>query len=322
MTGAASSALWGPPPGAPALPQTAAASAMPQQGPPLGVPQPWAAPGHDLPFDAGGAQRAQAGAQELRLLLERCLATQSSNPWWASLFWKGVADAYAGGRLDSAVMALMSGYGFPVVPPESMGPPRDDLVASLRSLEIASAAPHGSGGQGSAGGNFDISSTERWHTTLPPDLKRAATDIYKNIRACGSTTLREWLLQNFTGNKASHTWTDLWTLAAQLDFTIANASAPGEAAKLRLLATDDVVEIGLRRLASHVYETRTHDHAGAAAMLAVPSEATVFSKNEHQRDERVAAASKKPKKGEGKGTGKGKGKDKGKGAGTPAPDVI
>ena len=235
---------------------------------------------------------------------------------------------------NGAAMALMSGYGFPVVPPESMGPPRDDLVASLRSLEMAGAAPHGSGGQGSVGGNFAISSTERWHTTLPPDLKRAATDIYKNIRACGSTTLREWLLQNCTGNKASHTWTDLWTLAAQLDFTIASASASGEAAKLRLLATDDVVEIGLRRLASHVYETRTHDHAGAAAMLVVPppgvqrdvapswmvSEATVFSKNEHQRDERVAAASKKPKTGEGKG--KGKGKDKGKGAGTPAPDAI
>ena len=98
--------------------------------------------------------------------------------------------------------------------------------------------------------------------------------------------------------------------------------------QLRRLATDDQLEMKLRRLASYVYGNRTGDKIGAASMLAVQppgagldlaptwlvAEATQHSKNEHQREERVHKAP---------GRGRG-GKDKGKGdnaaCGGAAPD--
>ena len=95
--------------------------------------------------------------------------------------------------------------------------------------------------------------------------------------------------------------------------------------------------MGLRRLAAHVYQARTRDRTGAARMLAIsppgagldiaPSwlvnDVTIYSKNEHQRGERVTAAdhvrhrqNKGDAKGDGKGKdGKGTGKGKGKGRG-------
>ena len=75
----------------------------------------------------------------------------------------------------------------------------------------------------------------------------------------------------------------------------------GPEAQLRRLATDDNLEIKLRRLSSYVYETRTGDQVGAASMLAVQppgagldlaptwlvTDATAHSKAEYQRTERV-----------------------------------
>ena len=91
-----------------------------------------------------------------------------------------------------------------------------------------------------------------------------------------------------------------------------------------MLATDDYLEIGLRRLASYVYETRTKDATGARQMLALmapgasvdiaPSwmvtDATAHSKAEYQRDERVSFAASRREGGAGGRGGKGK---KGKG---------
>ena len=94
-----------------------------------------------------------------------------------------------------------------------------------------------------------------------------------------------------------------------------------------VLATDDLVEIHLRRLSSCVYGSRTGDWSGANYMLAVqppgsemdiaPSwlvtDATAHSKSEFQRSERVTKTSRedKPPK------GKGKGKDGPKGGARP-----
>ena len=86
------------------------------------------------------------------------------------------------------------------------------------------------------------------------------------------------------------------------------------------MATDDNLEIKLRRLSSFVYETRTGDRVGAASMLAIqppgagldlaPSwlvtDATAHSKAEFQRSERVAKTrSSSDSAGSGKGGGKG-----------------
>eukprot|EP00959_Pyramimonas_sp_CCMP1952_P253906 5304602-Pyramimonas_sp.AAC.1 len=89
------------------------------------------------------------------------------------------------------------------------------------------------------------------------------------------------------------------------------------------LNTNDNVEIGLRHLSAYVYESRTHDKAGAARLRAVTApgsgidiapgwlitEATTHSKMEHQRAERVSAELRR------RNGGKGKDKDKGRGRG-------
>ena len=86
---------------------------------------------------------------------------------------------------------------------------------------------------------------------------------------------------------------------------------------LTKLASDDALELHLRRLASYVYEMRTKDKVGAAAMLAVRppgssadlaptwlvSEATAHSKAEYQRDERVSSAWKRDSRPGGRGGG-------------------
>ena len=100
--------------------------------------------------------------------------------------------------------------------------------------------------------------------------------------------------------------------------------AAGWAGVQDALATDDLVEIHLRRLSSYVYGSRTGDWSGANFMLAVqapgsemdigPSwlitEVTANSKSDSQRSERVATSSKTedPPKGKGKekqGAGRG-----------------
>ena len=90
-----------------------------------------------------------------------------------------------------------------------------------------------------------------------------------------------------------------------------------------VLATDDLVEIHLRRLSSFVYGSRTGDWSGANFMLAVQppgsemdialswlvTGATTHSKSEFQRSERVTktnqfgghSSTDKPPKGKGKG---------------------
>ena len=87
------------------------------------------------------------------------------------------------------------------------------------------------------------------------------------------------------------------------------------------------MEIGLRHLSAYIYESRTHDHVGAAKLRAVTApgsnldvapgwpitDATSHSIQEHKRSKRVEQELKKrnaytDSKGKGKGKGK-KGKD-------------
>ena len=91
---------------------------------------------------------------------------------------------------------------------------------------------------------------------------------------------------------------------------------------MAVLNSDDRVETSLRHLGAHFYEIRTRDRVGAAEMRAfstpgaqrdiVPgwmvAEATLFSKSEHQRSERVESEIRRRNyqdKEKGKGRGKG-----------------
>jgi len=269
-------------------------------------------------------------------------ASATFNPFWGEQFWQALAAREA--QLPPALVTVLRNFGY--VGPSTKGPPAAALRETLSRLSLLSAAPGGTGGFGiappaAAGVNPDL---YRWHQQLAPDLKRAAPEIYSSLRAAGTANVREWLSQEFTGSRHSDSWVDLWTTATSIDFKLAAAAAAaGVGGMAAALNGDDSIEMGLRRLAAYVYQARTRDRTGAARMLAIsppgagldiaPSwlvnDVTIYSKNEHQRGERVTAAdhvrqrqNKGDAKGDGKGKdGKGKGKGKGKGRGG-GPDAA
>jgi hypothetical protein len=110
------------------------------------------------------------------------------------------------------------------------------------------------------------------------------------------------LLANFAGDKSSHVWKDLWTLAQQTDFQIAAANGQGGySAVMQLLSSNDSLELALRRLASYIHQERTGDIRAAAhiqgaqppgckadiAPTWLVTESTLLNKKELQRDERL-----------------------------------
>ena len=168
----------------------------------------------------------------------------------------------------------------------------------------------------------------RWNRQPPPDMRRAAPDIYRSLRSAGADSARAWLQLEFKGVRAGSLWTDLWHVATQIDFILGKAASPEEA--LHWLGVDDNLELLLRRLASHIYMERTNDKAGATAMLGVRppgsasdiaptwlvGEVTCHSKAEHQRAERVAADTRRSTQQErGGARGRGRGEQSGRGGG-------
>ena len=104
----------------------------------------------------------------------------------------------------------------------------------------------------------------KWDTGLAPDFKRAGSEVYRSMRQRGHSSVRDYLAQNFNGDRTSGTWSDLWTLAVQLDYSIASAHRMGgDEGVFRSLASSDECEIGLRRLAAFIFEDRTHDAVAA-----------------------------------------------------------
>ena len=155
----------------------------------------------------------------------------------------------------------------------------------------------------------------------------------------GSRSAREWVETNFASARGSEMWIEMWDKASLVD--IAVAEHDDDASLMARLASDDNLDTHLRRMASAKYKNRTGDRVGSQAMLVLkppgastdiaPSwlvqEVTLHSKFEHQRNERVAAATKikttvppraPPNDGDGGGKGKWKGKDKGRGRGQGA----
>ena len=95
---------------------------------------------------------------------------------------------------------------------------------------------------------------------------------------------------------------ELFNHATVIDYVAAGGKG-NQADTLKLLAESDTAEIGLRRIAAWVHETRTGDRAAASAMLAVRpmsletdvapawlvSEVGIYSQAEHKRKERAKA---------------------------------
>ena len=132
-------------------------------------------------------------------------------------------------------------------------------------------------------------------------------------------SVRDWFRRNYPGSSKAAQWVDLWGAATAVDLRLQQSEeAAGWAGVQETLATDDLVEIHLRRLSSCVYGSRTGDWGSANFMLAVqppdserdigPSwlttGATAHSKSEFQRSEQVAKTSKPDEPPKGKGQGK------------------
>ena len=143
--------------------------------------------------------------------------------------------------------------------------------------------------------------------------------------------MREWVEGAFSSAKGSELWIDLWDRAGQVDYELAKFTS--EEDLLAYLASNDTMEMNLRRLASKKYLARTGDRSGARHMLAhqapgqqsdtaptwMVAESITRAKAEHQRAERVSA---QPKGGDGdlidgEGGGSHSGKRKGKDKGAP-----
>ncbi|CAK0846343.1 unnamed protein product [Prorocentrum cordatum] len=284
--------------------QTAALQQQQQQQPQ--PPPEGAVPAAGLSFHA---PHAPADAVKLGREVQMVLATlrefqaqAATNVYWAWHFWERIAAVDGNLGLHPDLRRVLQTHGY--VGAGTKSPPGGSLPQELDALLSSATAPHGAGMEASPGWAVAPQTQQqqedsRWNLSPPPDLRRAAPEIYRAMRGAGAASARDWLSQEVTGQRRTPVWADLWTAATNVDYLLGGCKTQSEL--LTRLASDDALELHLRRLASCVYEMRTKGKVGAAAMLAVRppgsaadlaptwlvTEATTHSKAEHQRDERV-----------------------------------
>ena len=311
--GAAQAAL---PPGMPSLPT---GSAMPQ----FAAQQVSSGPVYAPVAPASSSWLNSSAQIVLGLLMQHYSA---NDVWWASRFWAAVQPLVDSRQLDATILTLLQQNGYAGCG-SSAQPRMPDFKSHLERFAVAGPALVGGGlSQAADSGGLAGHGPNRWTAQLPVDLRRSALETFRNIRSMGCLTIRDWISQNYSGARGSPVWTDLWTIATSLDFRIAEAAMQGDAALAAMLNSDDVVEPNFRRLSAYIYADRTGDESGASRILgqAIPGtkadigpgwlieEATLFSKSEHQRSERVTTSRKRH-------SGKGKDDSKCKGKGGKAP---
>ena len=304
------------------LPQEAwSGGALPQQMPsvPPGLPPTGATAAEPTIPQA----RMPKGVDQMIAMVRRAYAQQqASDPYWANRLWMEVDSIDRAAGLDSEVRLLLRRHGY--TPDALLNSSKPELSALGADLDRLKRTAEWAGGTVLQAQPED----SRFTSALPRDLKRAAPEIYRSVRE-SAVSVRDWLLQNFEGNKRSPQWQDLWNAAMLADYHIEAAASKGEDARQEVLAQNDTIEVNLRRLAAYIFAHRTGDYEAANHMLAsrapgtaadiAPSwmvtEASSHSKAEHQRHERVKAGTKRYDD-KGKGRGKdGKGKGRGRGAG-------
>ena len=165
------------------------------------------------------------------------------------------------------------------------------------------------------------------HEHLPPDLQRAAPEIYRNIRSQGCETLRVFVNELFPMDRRNDpVYAEMFSSASTIDYMLAGLSARE---RLEVLASSDTAEIILRRVGSYLHLQRTGDADAAFAMLAVKpqngkadinplwllNEGGTYSLAEHRRKERGRSSFQGKSKDKGKGRGKQKDNKKGRGKG-------
>ena len=289
--------------------------------------------------NSGSHEATKLQASRVRTSLDKSYALQSIQPAWGALFWQAVKNEADLHGLQGQVQKLLEAHGY--VGPATVGPPRyDELKRQLTELETLGAVPHGAGGALLQAANSSAMPTDpermAWHLRLPADLQRAGPEIYRNIRAEGVSSVRQWVNEQHAGLEARNTtqFQDLFTAATIIDFELADCRS--ELDLMSKLAVSDTLEIQLRKLGSFIYFRRTKDKNGALRMLGVRApgtnadiapkwmldDANLFSKAEYQRLERGGKLNKLEHGGGhgAKGDGKGKrggGRPGGRGNGKP-----
>ncbi|CAK0846110.1 unnamed protein product [Prorocentrum cordatum] len=257
--------------------------------------------GFHAPYAPADAVKLGREVQMVGATLREFQAQAATNVYWAWHFWERIAAVDGSMGLHPDLRRVLQTHGY--VGAGTKSPPGGSLQQELDALLSSATAPHGGGMHASPGWAVapvtqQQQEDSRWNLSLPPDLRRAAPEIYRTMRGAGAASARDWLSLEVTGQRHTAVWTDLWTAATNVDYLLGGCRTQSEL--LTRLASDDALELHLRRLASYVYEMRTKDKVGAAAMLAVRppgsaadlaptwlvTEATTHSKAEHQRDER------------------------------------
>ena len=252
----------------------------------------------------------------MRRILSDKEASKGFNPYWANMFWQEVAQLESVEAFEPDLRRVLVAAGY--CGPGTVGSPKGPLRVQLDSLVATGAPPHGQGAAQALEPGWlsrAVDEGETWEDQLPPEMPRAAPEIYRSCRAAGASSIRDWLHRHYAGNKddKNRTRVDLWNSATRVDFEIKRCKSGAEVRIL--LATNDSIEIEMRRLAAEEYQARTGDVVGAHQMLAVkapgigvdlaPSwlvnEVTAYSKAEHQRHERVQSSSRARGRGRGGG---------------------
>ena len=278
--------------------------------------------------------KTQAQAQRLKEALDKSSALQATTPDWPGLFWQAVKNEVELFGLDDEVKRVLMAHGYHGA--GTVGAPRtDDLKKALGELEQRGVPQHGAGGSLlSPLGDVNTTMTDpenmSWHLKLPPDLQRAAPELYRNIRAEGVASVRQWVNDQHPTmeQRQGASYQDLFTAATIIDYELAGCQ--NESSLMHRLATSDTLEIQLRKLGSFIYLRRTKDKAGALRMLGIRAPGTMsdiapkwmlddansFSKIEWQRSERGHKQSRsEPGSGSSNGGGKYAGKFRGRGRG-------
>lgn len=277
--------------------------------------------------DSLGRQQQQQQATRIKEALDKTSGMQSTLASWSGLFWQAVKNEKDLFGLDP------HGYQGDL----TQGPPRvEELRKQLQEVETKGGPLHGTAGsalQFIDGATASDPEQMAWHLRLPPDLQRAGPELYRNIRAEGVSSVRQWVNEQHPGVEQKNTaqYQDLFMAATIIDFEVADCR--NESMLMHKLASSDSLEIHLRKLGAFIYYRRTKDKTGANRMLGIRApgtnsdiapkwmldDANTFAKTEYQRIERGQKMNKWPGPRTDGGKGKrGGGKSGGRG-GKPTP---
>ena len=303
---------------------------LPAGPPPLPPPQSAPPPAEYAPFNPQRNTGLREQASRLLEVYRWAYGTRHQDPAWQEVIWDAVAEM--GRAIDPTLRALVveSGYDTEVercgVPPAGFGADLAHLSAhGLGTVPAAERQGDLVGRSGAVGND----ATLRFDGGLDGELRRAAEEIYKRMRAQGATSARDWLTNQHADAKSDHRWSDLWHSAVTVDFLLGGCASNAEAREL--LRSSDILELHLRKLAAFVYERRTRDRVGADSMLAITTPGTMadigpewlvntatgYSREEWNRSQRTRWGGPRGRGDGGRGEG-GRGSGGGGGAQTPA----